>query len=348
MRLRILGTILLGMALLTGCSSSGNGTSSDDTNEGVTDVRVGVFPNITHAQGLVGRANGEFQENLGDDYNVTWTSFNAGPAEIEAIFAGEIDMGYIGPVPAINGYTKSKRDVQIIAGATNGGAMLVSKKDEKFTSVAELDGKKVAIPQLGNTQHLSLLQLLSDNNLKTVSNGGTVEVVQAENADIKTLLDSGEIDAALVPEPWGTRLVEEIGANVVLDYDDLWLDGNYSTAVVVANKDFLEEHPDAVENFLQTHVELTEYINENKDEAIQIVNSQIEELTGKALADDIIKKAFDRLILTYEPASDSISQFIDLSLEEGLIQGCDDKENLFNLNMLNEVLDEKGLDQVKQ
>jgi NitT/TauT family transport system substrate-binding protein len=326
---------------LSGCSS----TTNTAENKG-TKVRVAHFPNITHSQALVGRADGQFQKALGDANPIEWKTFNAGPAEIEALFAGEVDIGYIGPGPAINGYTKSKGDLQIIAGATDAGAILVTRKDLVLKNVGELSGKRVAIPQFGNTQDLSLRHILQENGLKDTTKGGTVEVRQADNPDIKTLLDKGEIDAALVPEPWGARLVSEVKANILLDHKQVWRDGNYTTAVVVASSKFIKEHPDLVEKFLRTHVELTDYINKNPDKAKDTVNSQIKELTGKPLAKEILDASFTRLTVTNDPEKESVIGFVKLSVDAGFIKTAPDLKDLFNLKLLNKVLKEKGLQEI--
>jgi NitT/TauT family transport system substrate-binding protein len=311
------------------------------------DVRIGFFPNITHSQALVGKAEGQFQKAFGSTNKIDWKEFNAGPAEIEALFAGEIDIGYIGPGPAINGFVKSNGDLQIIAGATAGGAILVTRKDLKLTRVKELSGKRVAIPQFGNTQDLSLRNLLKENGLKDTTKGGTVEVRQAENPDIKTLLDKGEIDAALVPEPWGSRLVKEVNANVLLDYKQVWKNGNYATAVVIARTKFIKEHPDLVEKFLKTHVDLTSYINKDLKHAKAVANAQIKELTGKSLSQDVLDAAFNRLTVTYDPQSESVKGFAVLSKEAGFLKSVPSTKNLFNYTILNKILKAKKLKQVK-
>ena len=337
--------------VLTACTSpkaSANGSVTNPVPESKNvTVRVGFFPNITHSQALVGKAEGSFAKALGDSNKIDWKPFNAGPAEIEAMFAGEVDLGYIGPGPAINGYTKSKGDLQIIAGATDAGAILVTRKDLRLQGVKELSGKKVAVPQFGNTQDLSLRNLLQENGLKDTAKGGTVEIRQADNPDIKTLLDKGEVDAALVPEPWGSRLVKEINANVLLDYNQVWREGKYTTAVVIVRTQFLKEHPDLVEKFLTTHVELTDFINNNKARAEEIVNAQIEQLTKKPLAKDILDAAFQRLTVTNDPEKDSVLDFVQLSVSAGFLKEKPDTARLFNLNILNKILKEKGLTEIK-
>lgn len=309
-------------------------------------VRVAFFPNITHSQALVGKAEGQFQKALGDSNTIEWKQFNAGPAEIEALFAGSVDIGYIGPGPAINGYVKSNGDLQIIAGATDAGAVLVSRKDLVINDLKDLSGKKIAVPQFGNTQDLSLRNILDENGLKDKTKGGTVEIVAAENPDIKTLLDKGEIDAALVPEPWGSRLVKEVKANVVLDYNQVWREGKYTTAFVIARKDFIKDHPDLVEQFIRAHVDLTDYITKNPDKAKKTINDSIKELTKNSLADDVLAAALKRLTVTYNPEKDSVTGFADLSLTAGFLKEKADLRNLFNLNFLNKVLKEKGLNEI--
>ncbi|RCX17258.1 NitT/TauT family transport system substrate-binding protein [Anaerobacterium chartisolvens] len=321
--------------IFAACESSGQ--------QKALSVRIAHFPNITHSQALVGRAGGQFQKALGDLASIEWKVFNAGPSEIEAFFAGEIDIGYIGPGPAINGYSKSGGELQIIAGATDAGAVLVSRRDLVISDVKELSGKRVAVPQFGNTQDLSLRNLLRENGLADSAKGGTVEIRQAENADIKTLLDAGEIDAALVPEPWGSRLINEVQANVVLDYNEVWREGKYTTAVVVARTEFLKDHPDIVERFLTAHVELTDYINKNQDAAKTAVNSQIEELTKKPLSQEVLNQAFNRLIITNDPQKQSVYEFVELSVDSGFLKQSPDTGNLFNLDILNKVLKEKGI-----
>lgn len=321
------------LSTFTGCSRA------DSAKDNA--IRIGFFPNITHSQALIGMAEGQFQEFLGEEYTIEWNQFNAGPEQIEALMAGAIDIGYIGPTPAINGHVRTKGEIQIIAGATDGGAILVSRKDLEISSISELAGKKVAVPQFGNTQDLSLRNLLLENNLKETTRGGEVEVIQVSNPDIKTLLDSGEIDLALVPEPWGARLIKEIGANIVLDYDEVWKNGNYNTAVVIVRKAFLDKNPEAIENFLKAHIHLTQYINEDKEKAQRIVNKQIEALTGVALPEEVLKEAYSRLIITDVPTVDAINEMVQLSVEVEFLQGDPDTSQLLNLEIYNRLISEQ-------
>ena len=306
---------------LGGCGSSGG--------DNKTSVRGAYFPNITHSQALVMKNQKTLENKWGDSCEVTWTSFNAGPAEMEAIFAGEIDLGYIGPVPALSANAKSNGEVKIISNSTDAGAVLLKRKDSGIDSVADLAGKKVAVPQLGNTQHLCLLKILADNNLKTTDQGGDVTVSASANADIVNLIDNKSVDAALVPEPWGTTIEKNGNAEVLLDYDEVIAGGNYPTAVVVVSEDFNKKHPDIVKDFIEAHEEATVYINGNKDAAISVVNSEIENATGKSLNEDVIKGAFERMTITSELNKDAIMEFGNISKEAGFIESVPEVEDVF-------------------
>ena len=222
-------------------------------------------------------------------------------------------------MPAINANVKSHGDVIIIANACDAGAVLLKSADSDIKSVADLDGKKVSVPQLGNTQHLSLLDLLSENGLKPVSEGGTVDIVEVENADVQTMFDNGSISAAIVPEPWGSILEDKCGAKVVLDYDEIMAGGNYPTAVVVVRKDFMEANPEIVKAFLQAHLDATEYINAQSGEAIDIICRQIEEATGKTYEASVIDSAFSRLNITADISGDALDEFAKVGVSQGFV-----------------------------
>lgn len=313
-------------AMLLFFPSCGPSNTADDT----PDVRIAYFPNIIHTQALVMKNQGTPEQTWGEKCNVIWTSFNAGPAEIEAIFAGEIDLGYIGPVPAINANIKSGGDVKIISNAADAGAVFLVRKESGIASVKDLAGKKIAVPQLGNTQHLCLLSLLKEYDLKTVDQGGDATINASSNADIVNLMDNGSIDAAVVPEPWGTTIENNENADILLDYDELFFGGDYPTALVIANEDFMEKHPDLVSEFLEMHKEATEFINDNPNEVLEIVNTEIENATGKSLEEDVIAHAFSRIKITDELNTDAIMRFAKISKEEGFTSKIPEEEDVFN------------------
>lgn len=308
--------VIAGVAAMVAGLAGCGGTKKDADK--TTEINVGYFNNVTHAQALYMKAQGTLDKAFDGKAKVKWTSFNAGPSEVEALFSGDIDIGYIGPVPAISANVKSKGDVSIISGASQAGAELVKAPGSKIESAKDLDGKTVAIPQIGNTQHLCLLKLLSDNGLKTVEEGGTVTVTAVENADIQNMIDQGNVDAALVPEPWGSTLVKN-GAEIVLDYNGVYMEGNYPVAVVVVRNEFLKEHPDLVKEFLKQHEAATDEINQNADEAAKIINDEINAATGKSLSEDILQTAFQKLTISTEVNKDAVDDFAAISLEQKFI-----------------------------
>ena len=224
----------------------------------------------------------------------------------------------IGPVPAVSANVKSNGDVVILSGSSTGGAVLVKRPEADIESVSDLDGKTVAIPQIGNTQHLSLLKLLEENELKPVSEGGTVTVSAVTNADVANMMERGDIDAALVPEPWGATLLKD-GAELLLDYDEFYMEGKYNVAVVVVRKEFMENNPEVVEKFLAAHEKATTAINENKENALSIINEELKSATGKALGEDIISESFNRIGVSTELNQESVLDFAQISKEQNFI-----------------------------
>ncbi len=318
------------------------GACSSGKSSGTQAVRIGYFPNITHAQALVGKADGTFAEAFGEGVTIDWKMFNAGPSEVEALFAGEVDIGYIGPGPAINAYIKSEGDVVVIAGATSAGAVLVARAGSGIESIKDLAGRKIAVPQYGNTQDLILRNLLKENGLSDTAAGGTVEILQVENPDVQTLFEKGELDAAFVPEPWGSLLVEKTNAEIVLDYNEVWRDGEYPVAVVVVRKEFLEENPELVEKFLTAHTNIGAYILNNPEAAKKAVNKEIKELTGKSITDTVLDSAFERVVISNDPNRDALMDMIRFSVDAGILTGVSDEQGLTDTSLLNKVLKAKG------
>lgn len=304
------------------------GMSGCGKEEKTTQMNIGYFNNVTHPQALLMKSEGTLQKEVGDGIKVNWTAFNAGPAEVEALFAGDIDIGYIGPVPAISANVKSQGDVVVLSGATKGGAVLVTRQDTNINNVKELSNKTVAIPQIGNTQHLCLLELLKENGLKPATAGGDVTVSAVANADVANMMERGDIDAALVPEPWGATLQEQ-GAKLLLDYNQIYMNGTYDVAVVVVRKEFMEKNPELVEQFLKQHEAATKKIEDEKDAALKTINAELKSATGKSLSDSIITQAFERIQVSTELNKDSVMGFAAISKEEGFINEVPKEESLF-------------------
>ncbi|MBC8160128.1 MAG: ABC transporter substrate-binding protein [Roseiflexaceae bacterium] len=308
-------------------------------------VRLAYFPNLTHAAALVGTAEGTFQQAFGSSVALETITFNAGPALIEALFAGEVDLGYIGPNPAINGYVQSKGDaLRIIAGASSGGASFVVRPESNIASAKDLEGKKLATPQLGGTQDVALRFYLQQNGLSTADKGGTVEIVPTQNPDILTLFQQGLIDGAWVPEPWATRLVQEGGGKVFIDERTIWPEGQFVTTNIIVRREFLEQYPDVVTRFLEAHVATVQYIAENDEATKSIVNAEIERITGSALPREVLDSAYPQLEVTYDPLANTLFKSADDAFALGFL-GTDkpDLSGLYALDPLNAVLNAKGL-----
>src|SRR6267143_4964082 len=306
-------------------------------------VRAGYFPNVTHSQALVGRVRGRFEQALGTGAHIEWKVFNAGPSVIEALFAGALDLAYIGPNPAIAGYVRSKGEaLRVIAGATSGGAALVVRRAAGIGKPEDFHGKKIATPQLGNTQDVALRAWLQAHNLKTREKGGDVLVIPIANPDQLTLFRKGEIDAAWAPEPWASRLIQEANAQLFLDERDLWPNRQFVTAHLIVRTSFLREHPEVVKNWLRAHIELTEWINAKPAEAKQIVNQQIQKDTGKALPRKVLDESFSCLQATYDPIRSSLLTSAQQAYDAGFLgRERPDLSGLYDLVLLNEVLLEK-------
>jgi NitT/TauT family transport system substrate-binding protein len=307
-------------------------------------IRVGAFPNITHAQAMVGKANGWFDKAMGSQVKIQWTSFNAGPSAIEALFAGAIDMTYVGPNPAINGYVRSNGEaLRVVAGAASGGASLVVRNDSGIRKPEDFHGKRVASPQFGNTQDVALRNWLKKNGMKTTDKGGDVQIVPMANPDQLTLFLKKELDAAWAPEPWATRLIHEGNGRLLVDERTLWPDGQFVIGLLVVNTKFLKAHPDLVKNWIRAHVDLTDWINGHQPEAKKLLNQQIQAETGKALPSVVLDEAFSRMQVTFDPLHSALTTAAQQAFDDGFLgRQMPDLSHLYDLTLLNQVLAEKG------
>ncbi|MFL6378618.1 MAG: ABC transporter substrate-binding protein, partial [Nitrososphaeraceae archaeon] len=324
-------------------SSTGAGSNTNS----VKTLRIGYFPNINHAQAVIGLGNGAFQKTLGKNVNVQTTVFNAGPSAIEALVAKKIDVTYVGPNPAINGYVVSDgKDLKIIAGASSGGASFVVRNDAGVNSPKDFAGKKFASPQLGNTQDIALRSYLQKNGFKTTDQGGNVAVVAVANPDILTLFLKKQLDGAWVPEPWASRLVKEANGRIFLDERSIWPGGKFVTANIAASTDYLKNNPDIISKLLAAHVNETVWINNHKEEAIKTFNTQTKKLTGKAIAEDELIQAFSRIDFTYDPLKLSLFQSANNAYDLGFLakgKPHPDLSGIFDLTLLDQVLKSKAL-----
>ena len=331
--------------LTVGCGNESTPAAARTSGTDLVTLRLGYFPNITHAPALVGVAEGTFAEALGADVELETITFNAGPSAIEALFAGQIDASYIGPNPAINGYVRSNGEaLRVVAGATSGGALLIVRPDARIEEPADLAGRRIATPQLGNTQDVALRSYLAEHGLAAREQGGDVEVTPMSNADTLSLFSRGELDAAWVPEPWATRLVHEAGGEVFLDERELWPDGGFVTTHLIVRTEFLEQHPDIVERLVRGHVEAVEFIAAEPEEAKRVTNEAIGEITSAPLPEAVIHAAWQNLEFTYDPLASTLFRSAADAFELGFLgENEPDLGGIYALEALNRVLTERGL-----
>jgi NitT/TauT family transport system substrate-binding protein len=329
------------LALTAACGSS----SADVTPSGPAKaLRLGYFANVTHAGPVYGVASGIYQAKLGAT-KLRSQTFNAGPAEVEALFGGAIDAAYLGPGPAANAFLKSKGDVVIVAGATSGGASLVVKPG--ITDAAQLKGKKIADPQTGGTQDIALRTYLKGKGFKEDAQGaGDVTIIAQDNPQTLDLFKSGAIDGAWVPEPWASRLVLEGGGTVLQDEKDLWPGGTFITTNLLVNKKFLTQHPETIKALIEAQVESDKQIKADPAKAQTTVNAALKELTGKALKPDVIARAFAQITVTEDPLASTLKLSAEHAFATGLVKKGDLK-GIYDLTLLDQVLgttvDDAGL-----
>ncbi len=339
--LRLMALLLLFTFALAACNSN----SSSSSNSSNITVNLAYFPNLTHAVALVGWARGTFKNALGPNVTLSPKIFTAGPAEVEALFAGDIDIGFAGPNPSINGYVKSHGSaLRIIAGASSAGVQFVVRPGANIKSPADLANKKIADPQVGGTQDVALRYYLQQHGLKPTDKGGNVQIVPTDPSNILTLFKEGSIDGAWVPEPWATRLIVEGKGQVFLNENSLWPDGKFVTTDIIVRTAFLNAHPDLVNKFLQATVQTVQYIQNNPQSAMTIANSELKRMTGKAIPSNEITQAFNDLQITYDPLASTLLVAADRAYALGYLGTS--KPNLtgiYDLAPLNSVLNSMGM-----
>jgi sulfonate transport system substrate-binding protein len=293
-----------------------------------TTIRFGHFPNITHAQGVIAHAlsrqgKGWFEHRLGPNVEIQWFTYNAGPSAMEAIFAKSLDVTYVGPSPALNAYFKSNgEEIRVISGAANGGAALVVKADSPIKAPADFRGKKIATPQLGNTQDISCRAWLKAQGFKVTQTGGDVTVIPTANPDQLGLFQSGGVDAVWTVEPWVTRLERDAKARVFLD------DKDTITTWLVSSAKFLRDHHDLAKKIADANVELTKWIQQNQAEAQKLLIEELKAETRADFAPDAVAQAWNRIQFTSDVSRDLLVKSVRDGKDAGFLKGSTDTSKL--------------------
>jgi NitT/TauT family transport system substrate-binding protein len=280
-------------------------SSSDTTHE--NKIRIAYFPNIGHAVPIVGMEKGFFENSIGEQATIETRVFDSGPQAIESLFANSIDLAYVGPGPAITGFLNSENhNVKILAGAASGGASFIVHPDSEISSASDFAGKKIAAPQIGNTQDISLRHYLSENGLKPAEKGGSVIVYNIPNPDVFTLFVKGDIDGAWVAEPWATILETELGGKRLFHEEELWPDKTFASVLLIGNANYVEQNQKLVSDFLTSHQETVIWINQNPVETRIVFNDFLKSHLGQSLSDEVVDIALSNLVISDDPQSDSV------------------------------------------
>jgi len=347
---RVLAVLAIApLVLAAAACGNDTGSSANAASDGTAaapELRLGYFANVTHAPALIGVQEGYIADELGAGTKLTTQVFNAGPDEVEALFAGAIDAAYIGPSPTINAYGQSGGDaIRIIAGAASGGAQLVVR--EGIDSPDDLKGTNLASPQLGNTQDVALRTWLTGQGLKnSVNGGGDVTITPTPNSDIPNLFQSGELDGAWVPEPTASLLVLERGGHVLVNEKDLWPDGKFVTTHLIVRTEFLDQYPGTVEALLRAHVKSVQFAEKDPEAAKQSVNAALDAAGGKSLSPEVLDRAWSELTVTYDPIASALKQSAENGFKAGTTAEKVDLDGIYDLRPLNGILADQSLEPV--
>lgn len=301
-------------------------------------IRAGHFPNVTHAPALVARVLGHFEQSFGESAKIEWKTFNAGPEAVEALFAGDIDILYVGPNPAVNGFIRSKgKALRILSGVAGGGAAFVIRNGSGIERFEDIQNKRVAAPQKGNTQDVALQELMKEKGLAPKNQGGNVEIFHISGGDQITALSRAQVDGIWTVEPWVSRLVSEANGKILFEEKELWPGGKYATTVLVARQKFLEEHPDLVQKWVDGHVEITNYINRNLREAKEVFNKELRFETGQFLPVAYLDQCFEKITFTDDPMESSVQESAKRAAAIGYLgkAGNFNLDGLYDLSFLN-------------
>ena len=288
------------------------GFTQSSVNDSENNIRVAFFPSVVHAVPIIGMETQTFANNLNTDLDIQVKIFDSGPQVIESIFSNSIDIAYVGPGPAINGFLKSDgNDLKILAGAASGGASFVIQKNSGLDLIENYSGKRIAAPQISNTQDVSLRHYLAENGLIPVEKGGDVFVLNIANPDIYTLFAKGDIDGAWVPEPWATMLVEELDGVRLFDENEFWPENQFSSVLLIGRSDYIEKNPEIINKWISANEKTAQWINNHPDESKKLYNKFLKSYMGRTLPENIVEKSFSNIIITSEPLENSVYTFAE-------------------------------------
>ena len=288
------------------------GFTQSSVNYSENNIRVAFFPSVVHAVPIIGMETQTFANNLNADLDIQVKIFDSGPQVIESIFSNSVDIAYVGPGPVINGFLKSDgNDLKILAGAASGGASFVIQKNSGLDLIENYSGKRIAAPQISNTQDVSLRHYLAENGLVTAEKGGDVFVLNIANPDIYTLFAKGDIDGAWVPEPWATMLVEELDGVRLFDENEFWPENQFSSVLLIGRSDYIEKNPEIIKKWINANEKTVQWINNHPNESKILYNEFLKSYMGRTLPQNIVEKSFSNIIITSEPLENSVHTFAE-------------------------------------
>jgi len=309
--MKILGMAVSGIVVIVAIAITI--TSFSDADQINQDkIRVAFFPSIGHIIPIVGLEEKIFEKGIGEEKQIETKLFDSGPQVIESIFSGSIDIAYVGPGPIINGFLKSDgKDIKILSGAASGGASFIIQPNSGLESLENFDGKRIASPQISNSQDVSLRHYLESHGLKSVEKGGTVFVLNISNPDIYTLFAKGDIDGAWVPEPWATILVQELDGIRLFNEEKLWPNEEFASVLLIVRTKYLENNPETVQKWVESHEKTVTWINSNPNKSKSLFSNFLMDYMGKSLPTKIIDESFSNISITSDPIKNSVIIFAE-------------------------------------
>ncbi|SDC48331.1 MULTISPECIES: aliphatic sulfonate ABC transporter substrate-binding protein [unclassified Candidatus Frackibacter] len=331
-KILLISILLIGTLILAGCGGNG----SKQTSGEVKEITIGYFPNLTHAPGIIGKTKGFFAEEFGNNVKVNVKTFPKGSLLMDALATDQIDIGYAGPGPVLNRFLQGAK-VKLLASASIGGNVIVGAGDSNIKNPKDLANKRIATPGLACSHDLVLRKLLWNNNLKMERRGGTIEQIMQKPATMMGLFKQDQIDAAAVSEPWAAVMEKKIGAKVLVDWNEMPWEGRMPATVVVTTSNFTKKHPELVKQFLKANEKSIEFITNNKDKSLKLIQKEIKRITRQKIALDILDRALTRTKFTSQVDPKIIQELADISGELGVIQGDTDLTGLVDTTFLKQI-----------